>query len=213
MKTKIFITIIILFICSFPLSAEIIYFEVGSSPGTCYAYYFEDLKRANEGNIPYRTARHGGAFTWIFSLHFHYPDESHFLFGTCLYSHRDTVYKKTISNDINEKKDTTSICTFSLDGKLRYYWLQIGKGIYTQGSLGYSLLSVDKGENADLYSKDSKGNIIYRLGLGYAFEIEPMESAVHLGMDVYYMRDRWSEGGQKENWSLLGTEIYVSILW
>ncbi len=186
------------------------YLNIGLSGGTSYTRYYGGLTRGNIGNGLKEQ------FGKIDALHLavYRTSTMHILDGLSWTFFDSSVKVKNVTGQSSEIEDTSSIGGVSTLLEIGYFFDRILRGPFIEGGIGVSNIVIAKekdtgGEN----TLRSDWGPAFKIGGGYAFERNKMESAFLTGIEIMNINTQFENPlGEKDNWGLTRITGYVSLL-
>ncbi len=186
------------------------YLNIGLSSGISYTKYNGGLTRGNIGNGLKEQ------FGKIDALHLavYQTRTMHVLDGLSWTFFDRSVKVKNVTAQSSEVEDASSIGGVSTLFEMNYFFDRILRGPFIAGGIGVSNIVITKerdtrGEN----TLRSDWGPAFKIGGGYAFERNKMESAFLTGVEITNINTRFENLlGEKDNWGLTRVTGYVSIL-
>ena len=174
-----------------------------------YDIYLNDLSNANKNN--YSNELKNTSMSLNFGIYRRWSDS--LIMGGNLITGTHDIEITNITNKSYESTNSTQIGYTFLAVEGLYFFNKIYNDFYIKGGIGPSNIIVSKDNNKGEL-KSTQFGLGTKLGVGYAFNINPNESAVLIGLDSIYLNSYYKDPeGQKKTFSLINISLYASILW
>ncbi|HCL56715.1 MAG TPA: hypothetical protein DHW82_06860 [Spirochaetia bacterium] len=191
------------------------YLEI--SAGAPYLDYAKDLKKADEMKF----------MSFSSAFYAYKTIGENMLLGGGFYSVFTPVKGRNLTGYATEQNEDTAIQYGGVEIVFKYFFNKITSGAFVNAAFGSSRVMILKGDLFDYKRQNKDGSLSSsqnndhdnflqskiglsgKLGLGYAIENNPDESAFLIGADGLFFYNKLDS----QKWISYGGNVYFSILW